>query len=103
MHVYLIVSEDKLQAFVFSNVDKAKEKEKEIGNAYVFEWLDLWCIPLEFGVNQIEEGKFNDTRFPWKMLVKAYEDEHWYARAKYRNEIFDYKIKMLQPIRLGIK
>lgn len=95
MHIYLIVSEDKSQVFVFSNVEKAKAKENEIGNAYVFEWLDLWCRPLEFGINQVGKGKFNDTKFPWEMLIKAHEDEHWYARAKYKRETFDWMITKL--------
>ena len=95
MNIYLIVSEDKSNAFVFSNVTKAKEKVKEIGNAYIFEWSKLWCSPLEFGIYEVEEDKFNDTKFPWEMLIKAYEDEHWYARAKYKKEMFEHMIAKL--------
>ena len=32
---------------------------------------------------------FDDTPRPWEMLKLAYEQNHWYARAKYREDIFD--------------
>ena len=34
----------------------------------------------------------------WEMLIKAYEDECWYTRAKYKKETFDYMIAKLPVI-----
>ena len=42
MHVYLIVSQDYTQAFVYSNLIKAKEKQLEI-DGIAFEWLRVWA------------------------------------------------------------
>ena len=36
-----------------------------------------------------EDYVFDDTSRPWEMLKLAYEQNHWYARAKYREDIFD--------------
>ena len=44
MHVYLVVSQDYTQAFVYTNLSKVKEKRLEI-DGIAFEWLRVWCKP----------------------------------------------------------
>ena len=87
MHVYLVVSQDYTQAFVYSNLAKAKEKHIEI-DGIAFEWMRVWCRPYNVNLSD-EDYVFDDTARPWEMLKLAYEQNHWYARAKYREDIFD--------------
>lgn len=98
MHVYLVVSQDYTQAFVYSNLAKAKEKHIEI-DGIAFEWITLWCRPYNVNLSD-EDYVFDDTTRPWEMLKLAHEQNNWYARAKYREDIFDsYIIGLTSHIR----
>lgn|SRR5574344_1261627 len=98
MHVYLVVSQDYTQAFVYSNLIKAKEKHIEI-DGVAFEWIVLWCRPYNVNLSE-EDYVFDDTSHPWEMLKLAHKQNHWYARAKYREDIFDsYIIGLANHIR----
>lgn len=94
MHIYLIITKDEKQAFVYGSVNKGKEKEKELGeeNAIVFEWIDLWCRPLNFSM---QEGQFDDSPLPWRMLKLAKEQGNWNTRAKYKEDYFNSMINKL--------
>ena len=87
MHVYLVVSQDYTQAFVYTNLIKAKEKQSEI-DGIAFEWMMLWCRPYNVNLSE-EDYVFDDTSRSWEMLKLAHEQNHWYARAKYRGDMFD--------------
>lgn len=98
MHVYLIITRDYKNAFVFTNIQKAKDKEKEI-DGIAYEWMELWCRPLKYDSrNQKDEIEFDDSALPWEMLKLAYQQGNWNARAKYREELFNNKIKKLCKI-----
>ena len=70
MHVYLVVSQDYTQAFVYSNLAKAKEKHIEI-DGIAFEWITLWCRPYNVNLSD-EDYVFDDTTRPWEMLKLAH-------------------------------
>jgi hypothetical protein len=87
MHIYLIISKDYTQSFVYSNLVKAKKKCSEI-DGIAFEWITLWCRPYNANLSEIDYI-FDDTAKPWEMLKLAHEQNHWDTRAKYREDIFD--------------
>lgn len=94
MHAYLIISKN-LQAFLFTNLQKAKEKEAEFGECFIYEWMDLWCRPMDFTKGSDTYGDLVDIPFPWEMLIKAYEQGNWSGRCKYREEQFKDMIERL--------
>lgn len=87
MHVYLVISQDFTQAFVYSNLIKAKEKQLEI-DGIAFEWMMLWCRPYNVNLSE-DRYVFDDTSRPWEMLKLAHEQNNWNTRAKYKEDIFD--------------
>lgn len=94
LHVYLIVSDDCSQAFTYTNLQAAKSKEKELINCHVWEWLDIWCDPLDYDQEDNSPDIIDHkTSKPWELLKLSYEQGHWFARAKYMEELFDDVIK----------
>lgn len=93
MHVYLVITRDKKEAFVFSNLKRAKEKCEEV-DGIAYEWMELWCRPLIFDSRvETNEAVFDDSALPWEMLKLAHEQGNWNARAKYREDIFTEEIE----------
>ena len=96
MHIYLIVTKDCKQAYVYSNLSKAYNKEKELGesNINVYEWVQLWCDPIDYSTYNGDVCHVDHvSSLPWKMLKLAHEQDHWFTRAIYREELFDKTIE----------
>lgn len=94
MHAYLVVSKD-LQAFLFTNLIKAKDKEEELGECFVYTWINLWGKPMNFTKNSDSYCRIDNSKFPWEMLIKAYEQGNWNAKCKCREELFKNIIEQL--------
>ncbi|MSA02247.1 hypothetical protein GKG47_09370 [Lactonifactor sp. BIOML-A3] len=92
MHVYLIISRDNKEAYVFSNLKKAKEKCEDI-DGIAYEWIQLWCRPIIYDSKvESEDVVFDDSALPWEMLKLAHEQGNWNTRAKYRDDAFNIEI-----------
>lgn len=90
MHVYLLAKPDHTEAFCYTSVSKAKEKEKELTYApIVWEWMECWCRPLLYSSDSDSSGEranFDDSKLPSDMLKLAFETGNWFGRAKYPKE-----------------
>jgi hypothetical protein len=84
MHVYLLVKPDYSEAFCYTSVKQAKQKEKELDyEPLVWEWMDCWGTPLYYAPNSDEDSKRDKSDTPLNMLRLAYESGNWFGRAKY--------------------
>jgi hypothetical protein len=82
MHVYLLAKTDHTEAFCYTSVSKAKQKEKELSyKPVVWEWMECWCRPLIY--DNSNNGEFDDSQLPIDMLKLAHDSGNWFGRAKY--------------------
>jgi hypothetical protein len=85
MHIYLLVTEDDKEAYVYSNLKNAKDKDKELINNRVYEWVSLWCRPLDYQ----SDDTFTDLSSVWLQLEKSYNQGNWNTKAKYPKDIME--------------
>jgi hypothetical protein len=90
MHVYLLVKPDHSEAFCYTSLSKAKQKERELTyQPIVWEWMECWCRPLLYVNDSDSSGErafFDDSQLPLNMLKLAYDSGNWFGRAKYPQE-----------------